>query len=58
MGDCSRAPLLCLDGHVYNKHKRPVGHKQANINPGMLPLACLLVVTLEGIQADFHRFWL
>ena len=26
-------------------------------DPGILPLSCLLVVTLGGIQGDFHRFW-
>ena len=43
---------------VYRKNKRPVGHEQANTDPGILPLACLLVVTLGGIQVDLHRFWL
>ena len=37
------------------KNKRPVGHEQANTDPGILPLACLLVVTLGGNQADFHQ---
>ena len=40
---------------VYNKNKRPVSHEQANTDPGILPLSCLLVVTLGGIQADLHR---
>ena len=43
---------------AYRKNKRPVGHEQATTDPGILPLACLLVVTLGGIQADFHRFGL
>ena len=46
------------DPRVYRKNKRPVGHEQATTDPGILLLSCLLVVTLGGYQADFHRFWL
>ena len=47
MGDCPRTPLFCMDDHVYNKNKRPVGHEQANTDPGILSLSSLLVMTLE-----------
>lgn len=31
---------------IYKKQKRPVGHEQADTDPGILPLSCLLAVTL------------
>ena len=51
--------LTYVNNSVYRKNKRPIGHWQANTDPGiLLPLSCLLVVTLGEIQTDFHRFWL
>ena len=38
------------------KNKRPVGHEQANTDPGILPLASLLVVTLGEIRLIFIGF--
>ena len=43
---------------VYRKNKRPVGHEQANTDPGILPLACLLVVTLGETRLIFIAFGL
>ena len=44
----ANAPAILICMTVYRKHKRPVGHEQANTDPGILPLSCLLVMTTGG----------